>query len=119
MRKLAIADSSDKGFLGLLEEHIRELVREELTRQRMRGGEDEWVDLRTVAGPKRRLYDAARNGELPARKVGRHWLVKRRDLDAWVEAHPAPAKPEPIPAEADAESELARRLGVRAVGGAR
>lgn len=119
MRKLSIVDSSDKGFLGLLEEHLRGLVREELARERMRGGADEWIDLRTVAGPKRRLYDAARSGELPARKVGRHWLVRRRDLDAWVEAHPAPVKPEPIPAEADTESELARRLGVRAVRGAR
>lgn len=99
-----------------LEDIVRAIVREELARERTRGGADDWLDLRAVAGPKRRLYDAARSGELPARKVGRHWLVRRRDLDAWVEAQPAPVKAEPIPDEANIEAELARRLGVRRIG---
>lgn len=116
--KLSIADSANKGFFDLLEEHVRELVRKELSRERSRADADEWVSLRDVAGPKRRLYDAARSGELPARKVAKHWLVKRRDLDAWIEAHPAPTKPQPIPNEVDIARELARRLGIRTVEGA-
>lgn len=108
-------DDLGNELLKTASDYIREVVREELAREPSRGGANEWIELRKVAGAKRRLYDAARSGELAARKVGRHWLVKRRDLDAWIEAHPAPAKRDPIRTIADIERELERRLGLRRV----
>ncbi len=51
---------------------------------------------------------ACRRGELPARRLKRHWLARRSDLDIWIEAHPtgttppprfAPPKPIPSPRE--------------------
>lgn len=31
------------------------------------------------------VMDAMKNGQLPTRKFGRAWKVKRRDLDAWID----------------------------------
>jgi excisionase family DNA binding protein len=34
--------------------------------------------------PKRRVLGAARSGEFPATKVGRRWICRASDLDAWL-----------------------------------
>lgn len=38
-------------------------------------------------------YESVRNGEIPATRVGRRWLVPRRRFHAWLDgtADPAPA----------------------------
>jgi len=67
---------------------------------------DTWIDqTRSPLG--RRLHCAlARSGALPARKMGRRWLVRVADVDAYIEAHgraaePASAEEDPAP-ESDA-----------------
>jgi hypothetical protein len=50
-------------------------------------GED-WIDQDDSALGRREHCRRARRGDLPARKVGRRWLVRRAHLDAWIEAHP-------------------------------
>jgi excisionase family DNA binding protein len=34
----------------------------------------------------RTLYRLIRSGDLPAVRVGRQWRIRRRDLDAWLDA---------------------------------
>lgn len=48
---------------------------------------DGWID-QACSPLGRRLHCAlARAGTLPARKMGRRWLVRRADLDAYIEEH--------------------------------
>jgi excisionase family DNA binding protein len=35
-------------------------------------------------------YRAVRDGEIPAKKVGRLWVVPRKTFDAWLEDCPLP-----------------------------
>jgi excisionase family DNA binding protein len=39
----------------------------------------------------RTLYRLIGAGELPAIRIGRQWRIQRRDLDAWLDQHRAPA----------------------------
>jgi excisionase family DNA binding protein len=64
-----------------------------------------WYDQDTVPIARRAYLDLCRRGELRSRKVGKSILVRRAELDAWIEAHggcerrraeaalPAPAEP--------------------------
>jgi hypothetical protein len=68
--------------------------------------DDAWIDqTRSPLG--RRLHCAlARSGALPARKVGRRWLVRCADVSAYIVEHGRAAEPsstdEGAPAEDDA-----------------
>lgn len=46
---------------------------------------DDWLPLREIPVPYRAALDAIRAGGLTASRVGRAYLVRRRDLDAWLE----------------------------------
>jgi excisionase family DNA binding protein len=35
--------------------------------------------------PKSTLYKLAREGKVPANKVGRHWRFQKRSIDRWLE----------------------------------
>jgi excisionase family DNA binding protein len=35
--------------------------------------------------PKSTLYKLAREGKIPANKVGRHWRFQKRSIDRWLE----------------------------------
>jgi excisionase family DNA binding protein len=39
------------------------------------------------------VYSMAQRGELPAFKVRGQWRLRRADLDAWINAQRAPARP--------------------------
>ncbi len=39
------------------------------------------------------VYSMAQRGELPAFKVRGQWRIRRADLDAWINAQRAPARP--------------------------
>ncbi|MBI5537999.1 MAG: helix-turn-helix domain-containing protein [Deltaproteobacteria bacterium] len=55
--------------------------------QQSSGDKDRPVDACTYlkdALPKRRVLSACRSGEFPAHKVGRRWLCKASDVDAWL-----------------------------------
>jgi hypothetical protein len=73
------------------EQRAREIAREEINAARDSG--DDWIDQRhSPLG--RKLHCAEwRAGVLPGRKVHRRVLVRRRDLDTYVETHglPSPA----------------------------
>jgi len=51
---------------------------------------DDLLDIASVADylgvSERTVYNKVRSGELPAFKVGRLWRVRRRDLEAWMNA---------------------------------
>ncbi len=36
--------------------------------------------------PKPTLYALAQNGRIPAAKVGKHWRLRRGDIDEWLKA---------------------------------
>lgn len=42
--------------------------------------------LRYLKVKSRTLYRLIRSGDLPAVRVGRQWRIRRRDLEAWVDA---------------------------------
>lgn len=59
---------------------------------------DDWLDVaEELPTCKRALYRACRTGALPGRRIKRRWLVRRADLDAWIETHEtgAPRVPQP------------------------
>lgn len=77
--------SKARQLLGtVLDDLIRTIVREELE---TRHG-DHWVDQRTSPLPRRKFLMLVRDGELPGRKTGRSILVRRSDVDAYIEAQP-------------------------------
>lgn len=65
-----------------------------LTRDYLKRAEAERIAAAAGLGPWM-LRAAIERGELPARKVGRHVLIDRRDLEAWV-ATPGTDGAEPI-----------------------
>jgi hypothetical protein len=66
---------------------------------------ESWYDQDTSPIARRAYLDACRKGELRSKRIGKSILVRRADLDAWIEAHggpergpaeaPPPAAPEP------------------------
>lgn len=49
---------------------------------------DDWIDVAEEHPTlKRQMMSDCRSGKLKGQKVHRHWLVRRRDRDAWVESH--------------------------------
>jgi len=77
----------------------------------------DWVDqIRSPLG-KRAHLDAARRGDFPSRRVGKRVLVRRRDLDAFIERHPtamrAPARPTANDGEDDLDREMAAAIARR------
>lgn len=70
---------------------------------------DDWIDQSHSPLGRREHCRLARAGTLPARKVGRRWLVRRSELDAWIEAHAEPT------AEPSADGNVDLMAAVRAV----
>lgn len=58
---------------------------------------NEILNIREVAEllrvAEKTVYSMAQRGELPAFKVRGQWRVRRVDLDAWIIAQRAPARP--------------------------
>jgi len=53
---------------------------------------DEWVDQEASPLGRRRHCELARQGAFPsAHKVDGRWQVRRKDVDAYIEGHAAPA----------------------------
>jgi excisionase family DNA binding protein len=67
----------------VLEERIRAIVREELQAFEP----DEWLDQTMVPIARKTYLRLVREGKLEGRKVGKRVLVRRRDLEAFIEAH--------------------------------
>jgi hypothetical protein len=68
--------------------------------------EDEWVDQKASPLGRRLHCEAARTGQLKAKKLNGRWLAKRSDVDAYIEAHgtrPPAERPEKDDATAVAE----------------
>lgn len=58
----------------------------------------EYFDQVTSPLGRRRHCDLCRRGALRARKAGRRWLVARKDLEAYLDAHGQPALTDDSPA---------------------
>lgn len=75
--------------------------------------EHEWINVRTDDLPWRQLVAAAERGEVTVSRVGRKLMMRRRDLDRWLEAQaieaPAP-KAKPVP-ESSKVAHLLRAKG--------
>lgn len=67
----------------LLDDAVREIVRDELERL----GHGEWIDQNTSPLGKRKHCELARTGKLPAKKVSGRWLVRRDDMNAYIQTH--------------------------------
>jgi hypothetical protein len=66
-----------------------------------------WLD-QTCSPLGRRLHCAlARSGALPARKMGRRWLVRRTDIDAYILKHGRAAEPAAPSTETDGDIDQA------------
>jgi hypothetical protein len=74
----------------------------------------DWVDQRRSPLGRKLHCQLVRDGELPGRKVHRRVLVRRRDLDAYVETHGTAPEPE-SPVARDDEARLLARYGARRV----
>jgi excisionase family DNA binding protein len=75
-----------------------------------------WYDQDTVPIARRAYLDLCRQGELRSRKVGKKVLVRRADLDTWIETHGGPERrpaeaPPPAPAEPSVD-DLLRSAGI-------
>jgi len=69
---------------------------------------DPWIDSAAAPVPARAIRDAVRRGELRASRVAKRLLVRRSELDRWIEAHAV------IPAAApERPATLLDRLGPR------
>lgn len=75
---------------------------------RMAADGEVWID-QDVSPLGRRLHCVlARRGVLPARKVGRRWLVRRADMDAFISAEKHAPKSRPVEDDADRDAQEAR-----------
>ena len=63
---------------------LRELLRRLLTAGSP--ADSEWINVRTDQLPWRQLVEAAERGEVVVSRVGRKLMMKRHDLDRWLEA---------------------------------
>lgn len=88
----------------LLEERIRAIVREELQAIEP----DEWVDQTSVPISRKTYLRLVREGKLPGRKVGRRILVRRKDLEAFIEAHRRDPRQQDVPACDEIDLQLAK-----------
>lgn len=87
-------ESIEAKLVAALSLVVREAVRKELETLH-RSDPDEWIPhTRWPVKSRRVACELARSGRLAARRKGKLWLARRRDLDAWV-------------ASMDAESECA------------
>jgi hypothetical protein len=98
--------------LNRLVDVLVERVADAVARKLRRGGADEYVDQNNSQLGRRRHINAIRSGELPGRQVGRQYLARQVDVDAFV----AQLKPGPSSArratDDDATDELAAELGL-------
>jgi excisionase family DNA binding protein len=69
-----------RALVGALDEYVREIVRDIVNA-------GDWVDQHTSPLGKRAHLEAVRRGDLRAAKHGRRVLVRRADLDSFLESH--------------------------------
>jgi excisionase family DNA binding protein len=102
--------ATTKPFVDLdaLDAHIRSLARAELRAERDEPGSD-WIDQSRSPLGRRTHCSLVRSGELPGVRVHRRVLVRRRDLDAYIERHRTVSAP--IDAPRDSEARTLARVG--------
>lgn len=98
------------GILEEIEARMRTVAREEINAAH--SASEDWIDQsRSPLG--RKLHcTLVRNGVLPGVKVHRRVLVRRRDLDAYLESQ----RSIPIVADDSAEARALAHVGARRVG---
>jgi hypothetical protein len=96
--------------LSRLVDFLVERVADAVARKLKHVGRDEYVDQDRSQLGRRRHINAIRNGELPGRQVGRQYLARQTDLDAFIaQLKPGPSATMRVPD--DATDELAAELG--------
>jgi hypothetical protein len=72
---------------------LRELLAS-LLREHPPSDPDPWVDLRKEGWPCRRIAEAAKRGECKVSRVGRRLLMRRSELNAWIDRHQIEVEPD-------------------------
>lgn len=98
--------------LSRLVDLLVERVADAVARKLRRGGPDEYVDQNNSGLGRRRHINAIRGGQLPGRQVGRQYLARQVDVDAFIaQLKPAPGSTRRA-TDDDATDELAAELGL-------
>ena len=75
--------------LDELQQLVKEALRAVLEDRHRASSADDWLDTTGVAAMlgvhARTVTTLARNGQLPAHRLGKLWRFKRSDVDAWLE----------------------------------
>lgn len=99
-RPRVVADPSMASAFVAFARAIAPFVAAELNEGAMAPADD-WIDQHGSPLGRRLHCAAAREGRLAARKVGRRWLVRRTDLEAFIHAHRKAPSPAPEPQSQD------------------
>ncbi|MEZ4375499.1 MAG: helix-turn-helix domain-containing protein [Polyangiaceae bacterium] len=83
---LASSDPIVQLIRAAVRAEVRDAVHEAIAAHLTSG--DQWLALRDVGVSVKTLRQAIKSGALPARKVGRNLMVRRADVDAWMERRP-------------------------------
>jgi len=115
MPKARTPRNTDDEGLALIARLLAPYLREEFQIAEEAPSADDWIDVaEEIPSRKRQAYAACRSGKLPGRKVARRWLVRRHDLDNWIESFStATETPDPNVSSLD---EMRARLGLKRVG---
>jgi excisionase family DNA binding protein len=101
----AATDGVPAAVLNALGDWVRALVRAELARP----DQDEWLDQNRSPLGRRRHLALVREGKLPGHKDGKRVLVRRRDLDSYIEAQQVTMRlPRAVHERDEVDDELAR-----------
>lgn len=81
---MRVAEQLSTRLAAAIAEVVREVVREEIAAV-AKADPDEWIPHTKWPVTSRRVAcELARRGEIPAKRAGKLWLARRRDLDAFV-----------------------------------
>lgn len=83
-----------------------------VVRKLAEGGSNEFVDQNSSQLGRRRHINAIRTGELPGRQVGRQYVARKVDLDAFIAQLKPPVSSSRHAPEDDDTDELAAELGL-------
>jgi hypothetical protein len=98
--------------IDVLDLPLRTVLDRVFGQQTQRADDSEWINVRTKDWPWRHLVAAAERGEVTVSRIGRKLMMRRRDLDRWLESQRIPerAQRDVAPARTEQPSGVAHIL---------